>query len=187
MLKRWQKFLISNNFCIAAMRTIIAFSVVLHVVQSQIFENDLPVSLQPPPPQPQPKADFGTVFVPNIQGPVGPQIQQGPVGPPIQQGPVGPPIQQPVPAQPSVSQINPKQFAHRAVLITAEQESKLPPQLLNPFYKNPRIAEQLAKQSWFEPGENLVGDRETEKISRDKIYYALKSAGLIRRRRYAVR
>lgn len=76
-----------------------------------------------------------------------------------------------------------KQYAHNTVLFSAEQESKLPAELLNPFYKNPRTAEALAKQSWFGPGEKHVTDRETEKIPRDQIFYVLKSAGLIRRRR----
>ncbi|XKL67740.1 hypothetical protein PGB90_003231 [Kerria lacca] len=138
------------------MQKFIWMCVFLQVAYSQIFEGDLSVSLQPPPPQPESKSDFDSVLLQNAPSlPVVPQVQ------------------------PITSK---QQLAHHAVLFTAEQEAKLPPNLLNPFYKNPRIAEQLAKQSWFSPGENVVGDRETEKISREKIYYALKSAGLIRRK-----
>lgn len=136
--------------------------VLLPLAKSQLFENDLPVSLQPPPLQPQPKSDFGSLIVPSLTVPSIPQFPSAPAAP-----------------------FPPKPISHQAALLNAEEEAKLPPSLLNPFYKNPRIAEQLAKQSWFEPGENLVEDRETEKIPRDKIFYALKSAGLIRRRRYA--
>lgn len=143
--------------------SVILSCILLPLVKSQIFENDLPVSLQPPPPQPQPKADFGSLILSGLPVASIPQIPSAPSGP-----------------------FPPKPISHRAVLFSAEEEAKLPPSLLNPFYKNPRIAEQLAKQSWFEPGENLVEDRDTEKIPRDKIFYALKSAGLIRRRRYAL-
>lgn len=68
------------------------------------------------------------------------------------------------------------------VVINAEQEAQLPAHLLNPFYKNPRVAEALAKESWFGPGEMLVNDRETQKIPRTRIFSVLKNAGLARRR-----
>lgn len=166
-----------------AMRSIFAIAFLLPVISSQIFENDLPVSLQPPPPpQSHPKSDFGFPAIQTLDAsPPIPQLQ------PVQQLPPPqhlPPFQQ-LNQVPSI--IDTKQIAHRTVLQSANQEAKLPPNLLNPFYQNPRIAEQLAKQSWFEPGENLVGDRDTEKVSREKIYYALKSAGLIRRKRYGIR
>ncbi|XP_014291212.2 uncharacterized protein [Halyomorpha halys] len=74
-------------------------------------------------------------------------------------------------------------LAHRDVLINAEAESHLPPQLTNPFYRNPRIADALAKESWFGPGEMHVSMRETSKIPRGKIFSVLKNAGLARRRR----
>lgn len=138
----------------------------LAVNGQQIFDNELSVSLKPPPPPlpavPRPKNDFTSAqFIPEVIPSV-----------PIQ------PVQQPLP--------QPQQLAHHAVLFNSEQEAKLPPNLLNPFYKNPRIAESLAKQSWFAPGEKHVTDRETEKIPRDRIYYALKSAGLLRRRRSVI-
>ncbi|KAK6631843.1 hypothetical protein RUM43_013909 [Polyplax serrata] len=73
-------------------------------------------------------------------------------------------------------------LAHRAVVINAENEARLPPHLLNPFYKNPRIAAALAKESWFGPGEEQVIDREAEKIPRVEVIKLLKQAGLARRR-----
>lgn len=137
----------------------------------QIFENELSVALQPPPPPPElqvpsiSKNDFSTI-----------QFLSDTIS--------ATPIQQSVPIQPpQQAPTRPQQLAHHAVLFNAEQEAKLPPNLLNPFYKDPRIAESLAKQSWFGPGEKHVTDRESEKIPRDRIYYALKSAGLLRRRR----
>lgn len=42
----------------------------------------------------------------------------------------------------------PKVLAHRDVVLNAQNEATLSPELLNPFYKNPRIAEALAKESW---------------------------------------
>ncbi|KAK9511416.1 hypothetical protein O3M35_000077 [Rhynocoris fuscipes] len=74
-------------------------------------------------------------------------------------------------------------LAHRDVLLNAEAEAQLPSHLLNPFYKNPRIAEALAKESWFGPGEVHVTQRETEKIPRTKVVSVLKNAGLARRKR----
>ncbi|GLV34721.1 uncharacterized protein CBL_09202 [Carabus blaptoides fortunei] len=70
--------------------------------------------------------------------------------------------------------------AHRAVLANAAQEAQLPPHLLNPFYKDPRIREALARESWFGPGERPVWERQAEKISRREIYTVLNHAGLIR-------
>uniref|UniRef100_A0A1B6H183 Uncharacterized protein n=1 Tax=Cuerna arida TaxID=1464854 RepID=A0A1B6H183_9HEMI len=90
-----------------------------------------------------------------------------------------PPVQQPLGVQHFAQQ----SYAHRAVVANAEREAQLPAQLLNPFYKNQRIAGALAKESWFTPGENLVVDREAEKIPRQRIYSVLKNAGLVNRRR----
>lgn len=74
-------------------------------------------------------------------------------------------------------------YVHRAVVQNAALESQLPVQFQNPFYKNQKIANALAKESWFTPGENLVVDREAEKIPRQKIFAVLKHAGFINRRR----
>lgn len=73
-------------------------------------------------------------------------------------------------------------LAHHAVVRNAEDEARLPEELRNNFYKNPRIAEGLAKESWFTPGEEQVLDREAEKIPREQVFKLLKNAGLARRR-----
>lgn len=93
-----------------------------------------------------------------------------------------PPPQQQVQASPFVDTPS-RSYAHRAVVLNAEREAQLPPHLLNPFYKNPRIAQALSKESWFTPEEQIVTDREAEKISRQKIYSVLKNAGFVNRRR----
>lgn len=77
---------------------------------------------------------------------------------------------------PQSNQVSP----HRAVVQAAQDESRLPPNLLNPFYKNPRLRQELARHSWFGPGEQPVYDREAEKIPRKEIYTVLNHAGLLR-------
>ncbi|XP_011162529.1 uncharacterized protein LOC105197724 [Solenopsis invicta] len=72
-------------------------------------------------------------------------------------------------------------FAHPAVAINAAMEDNLPNQLRNDFYKNPNIAANLAKESWFSDKEMQVIDRDADKISREKIYSMLHNAGLVRR------
>ncbi|XP_067013250.1 uncharacterized protein [Anabrus simplex] len=83
-----------------------------------------------------------------------------------------------LPAQPVEQK---RALAHRAVVLNSEAEARLPPQFQNPFYKDPRIAAGLAKESWFAPGEQQVLEREAEKIPRSKILSILKHAGLARR------
>lgn len=46
-------------------------------------------------------------------------------------------------------------FAHPAVLINSAMEDSLPNELRNNWYKNPEIAANLAKESWF-------GDKEMQ-------------------------
>ncbi|XP_071439663.1 uncharacterized protein [Hetaerina americana] len=70
-------------------------------------------------------------------------------------------------------------LAHREVVATAEEEAKLPPNLRNPFYRNPRIGAALAKESWFTNGEMEVRQREADKIPRTKIFSILKNAGFV--------
>ncbi|XP_075227296.1 uncharacterized protein LOC142327840 [Lycorma delicatula] len=94
-----------------------------------------------------------------------------------------PPLNQPVQSSPFVNTPPSRSYAHRAVIANAEREAQLPQHLLNPFYKNQRISEALAKESWFTPGEMVVYDREAEKISRQEIYSVLKHAGFVNRRR----
>lgn len=72
-----------------------------------------------------------------------------------------------------------KNIAHDAVIRNAAQEAQLPPDLLNPFYKNPKIRLALAKHSWFGPGERQVKQREAEKIPRHVIFSVLNHAGLL--------
>lgn len=61
-------------------------------------------------------------------------------------------------------------LTHPAVVRNAIAESQLPPELLNPFYKNPAIAAGLAKESWFSNKEFPIHHREAEKIPREQIY-----------------
>ncbi|BES92901.1 Hypothetical protein NTJ_05710 [Nesidiocoris tenuis] len=102
----------------------------------------------------------------------------------IQPPPIAQPLtyHQPIAASSRLVGAPSQSLAHPAVVINAEQEAQLPAHLLNPFYKNPRVAEALAKESWFGPGEMLVNDRETQKIPRTRIFSVLKNAGLARRR-----
>ncbi|KAH8413565.1 hypothetical protein KR009_012291, partial [Drosophila setifemur] len=73
---------------------------------------------------------------------------------------------------------------HIAVVENAAWEQTLPQQFQNPFYKTPRVRDALARSSWFGPGEEVVYDRQAEKISRMEIYNVLSHAGLIPRRRF---
>lgn len=73
-------------------------------------------------------------------------------------------------------------YTHPEVLANSIAESQLPPEMLNDFYKNPAIANMLAKESWFGNKETPVFDRETAKISRSEIYKIFRRAGWIRRR-----
>lgn len=69
--------------------------------------------------------------------------------------------------------------AHEAVLTNSIAESRLPPHLLNGFYKNPKIRTALERSSWFGPGETRVTDREADKVTRHQIFTVLKYAGLL--------
>ncbi|XP_055914351.1 uncharacterized protein LOC129947714 [Eupeodes corollae] len=73
-------------------------------------------------------------------------------------------------------------LAHKSVVENAIREAQLPPELTNNFYKNPRVAAALAKESWLTDKEMPVFDREAEKIPRDMIYKIFKNAGWVRRR-----
>lgn len=157
------------------MKLILSLLLFAAACHAQNFEEELSTILKPPPlPSPLQKNDFATIQFVQDNTPFIPSVLI--------------PAVQPTPAVVKQATPNaiPKQLAHHAVLFNSEQEAQLPSNLINPFYKDPRIANVLAKESWFTPGEKHVTDRETEKIPRDRIYYALKSAGLIRRRRSAV-
>lgn len=71
------------------------------------------------------------------------------------------------------------EVAHEAVLSNAIEESRLPPHLLNGFYKDPKIRSALARSSWFGPGETRVVEREADKVTRQQIFTVLKHAGLL--------
>ncbi|XP_026464417.1 uncharacterized protein LOC113366994 [Ctenocephalides felis] len=73
---------------------------------------------------------------------------------------------------------------HPVVERVLQEEAKLPPHLMNPFYKSPRVRQALAKSSWFGVGEEPVYDREAEKISRKEIYNVLSHAGFVARRNF---
>ncbi|XP_017151640.2 uncharacterized protein LOC108161801 isoform X1 [Drosophila miranda] len=77
-----------------------------------------------------------------------------------------------------------RDLAHIAVVENAAWEQTLPQQFQNPFYKTPRVRDALARSSWFGPGEEVVYDRQAEKIPRMEIYNVLSHAGLIPRRRF---
>ncbi|XP_055844848.1 uncharacterized protein LOC129911165 [Episyrphus balteatus] len=90
---------------------------------------------------------------------------------------------QPLQYQPSQRHINIQpDLAHKSVVENAIREAQLPPELTNNFYKNPRVAAALAKESWLTDKEMPVFDREAEKIPRDMIYKIFKNAGWVRRR-----
>ncbi|XP_023175059.1 uncharacterized protein LOC111602287 [Drosophila hydei] len=77
-----------------------------------------------------------------------------------------------------------RNLQHIAVVENAAWEQTLPQQLQNPFYKTPRVRDALARSSWFGPGEQVVFERQAEKIPRMEIYNVLSHAGLIPYRKY---
>lgn len=79
--------------------------------------------------------------------------------------------------------VNPGSLVHREVALNAAAEAQLPPELLNPFYKNPRIAAGLAKESWLANKEFPVFHRDTENISREAIAKIFHNAGFHSNRR----
>ncbi|CAH1725019.1 unnamed protein product [Aphis gossypii] len=95
--------------------------------------------------------------------------------PPIQQGFVAPPQNNAI--NPSINSIS--KPTNPIVVAAFQRDALLPPHMQNAFYKNPKIAEHLAQNSWFGPGEQHAVDRETEKIPREKIFLILKNAGLL--------
>ncbi|XP_033196820.1 uncharacterized protein LOC117232762 [Bombus vosnesenskii] len=72
-------------------------------------------------------------------------------------------------------------YQHPANVLNSAIEDTLPNELRNNFYKNPRIAARLAKESWFFNKEMQVIDRETDKIPREKVYNVLHNAGFVRK------
>ncbi|KAF5293219.1 hypothetical protein FQA39_LY13687 [Lamprigera yunnana] len=74
-------------------------------------------------------------------------------------------------------------LAHPAVVQNAIRESQLPPQLLNPFYKNPIIAANLAKESLLQNQESPVFHREAENIRREEVLKIFERAKYFQNRR----
>lgn len=90
---------------------------------------------------------------------------------------------QPLASEPAVHEVS--SLAHRAVIENSFRESQLPAELIrsNHFYRNPKTAEALAKDSWLTDKEMPVFDREAEKIPREQVLKIFKNAGFIQRRR----
>lgn len=85
-------------------------------------------------------------------------------------------------------QLQPQQqisLAHPAVVENSINESHLPAELIrsDTFYRNPKTANALAKDSWLTDKEMPVFEREAEKIPREQVVKIFKNAGFIHRRR----
>lgn len=80
-----------------------------------------------------------------------------------------------------VQEENFRPLAHPAVVENARREAEYPPEWTNDQYKNPKIAEALARESWFTDKEMPVFDRVAEKIPREQVFKLFKNAGFIRR------
>ncbi|KAF5279675.1 hypothetical protein FQR65_LT15310 [Abscondita terminalis] len=74
-------------------------------------------------------------------------------------------------------------LAHPAVVENSLREMQLHPHLLNPFYKDPVIASNLAKQSLIQNQEFPVFNREAEKIPRTEVLKIFQRAKFFQRRR----
>ncbi|XP_003703586.1 uncharacterized protein LOC100876474 [Megachile rotundata] len=72
-------------------------------------------------------------------------------------------------------------YPHPANLLNSAVEDTLPNELRNDFYKDPRIAAKLAKESWITNKEMQVIDRESDKIPRQQVYNVLHNAGFVRK------
>lgn len=73
-------------------------------------------------------------------------------------------------------------LAHPAVVENALNEAQYPEELKSHIYDNPRVADALAKESWFGDKEMPVFERAADKIPRDRIVKIFKNAGFARRR-----
>lgn len=81
---------------------------------------------------------------------------------------------------------DPRHLAHPVVVANAARDAQLPAELTNDFYKNPRIAEGLARESWFTDKEFPVFNRQAEKIPRSEIAKIIKRIRHEERRRRAI-
>ncbi|KAJ1532046.1 hypothetical protein ONE63_000677 [Megalurothrips usitatus] len=154
-------------------------ALLLGVAKAQFLQvaSDPAIALQPPPLHQGGFATFSAqpvaqTFIQQVRPSVTPSVSQAPALAPL------PVLRQQQQQQPQ------QVLAHHAVVRNSEDEARLPAELQRSqnFYKDPRIAEGLAKSSWFTPGEEQVLDREAEKIPREQVFKLLKNAGLVRRR-----
>lgn len=74
-------------------------------------------------------------------------------------------------------------LAHPAVVNNALREAQYPAEWTNDQYKNPKIAEALARESWFTDKEMPVYNRVADTIPREQVFKLFKNAGFIQRRR----
>lgn len=88
---------------------------------------------------------------------------------------------EPAPIEENVNE-GPGGLAHPAVVENAYRESQYPAEFQSQQYKNPRIAEALAKESWFTEKEMPVFNRKADEIPREQVFKIFKNAGFIRRR-----
>lgn len=80
------------------------------------------------------------------------------------------------------SSISKASLAHPAVVENAMHEAQYPAEFRNNVYKNPHVAEALAKESWFTDKEMPVFERAADKIPRERILKIFKNAGFVHRR-----
>lgn len=89
---------------------------------------------------------------------------------------------EPAPIHEMPQENNPSSLAHPALIANAALEATYPAEWTNDQYKNPKIAEALARESWFTDKEMPVFDRVAEKIPREQVFKLFKNAGFIERR-----
>lgn len=73
--------------------------------------------------------------------------------------------------------IDTSHIAHPAVLENAAMEDHVPAELKNHQYKDPVIAAGLAKESWLDHKEMLVGHRDADDVPRSEIFKIFERAG----------
>ncbi|XP_041979635.1 uncharacterized protein LOC121733442 [Aricia agestis] len=72
---------------------------------------------------------------------------------------------------------------HPAVVAVRHEEEQLPPHLRKPAIFNPRVHAIISLTSLLHHGENLVYDREADKVPRHEIYKILTHAGFLARQK----
>lgn len=76
-------------------------------------------------------------------------------------------------------------LANPSVVDNSAVEAQLPAELMRAsnFYRNPKTADALAKDSWLTDKEMPVFEREADKIPREQVFKIFKNAGFLHRRR----